>query len=194
MLPVLLAVHRADRYTVGFGSLVQLLNVGTSLYLSSAGPSDPGRGPEYFGAFGPCGEGGYWAVGRVDVPPKSSNTSVRCGSVLRLVSAARGANLALAGALAAFRFVDGAGDLDGRALWSVACDPAGFWTRGAYVQFRNYADECLLAARLDRRTHPHAQDRYPLECVPGSTANTLWVVDAGVFAQQDLDDGMVLLL
>jgi hypothetical protein len=195
MLLALLVLHRADRYTLGYGSLFQLRNVGTSLYLSSGSrnPSDPSSPWEYFAAFGPCDETGYWSVGRVHASLVTSGTSVRCGSLVHLAPGMRQSNLALPVTPMQFGFVDSVDPFDESAMWNVTCGPADFWTKDTYVQFTNVVDRCLLGARLDHKTNLHIENRYPLECDGTSTLNTLWVAEAGLFPQDEMGEGGVLI-
>jgi hypothetical protein len=195
MLAALLLLHRAQRAAIGYGSLVQLRNVGTSLYLSSGSqnPSDPGSPWEYFAAFGPCDENGYWSVGRVDLMPGTGGTSIRCGSIIRLAPNTRQTTLALSGMITAFGFVDSLETVDERVMWNVTCDAADFWRKDTYVQFRSITEGCFLGARLDHKTNGHIENRYPLECAATSTAATLWIAEAGLFPEDEMDEGAVLI-
>jgi hypothetical protein len=186
----LFVLARPDRFTVGYGSLIRLRNVATSLYLSTEpiNPSDPNAPWAYFGTFGPCDENCYWTVGRVPLSALVDWGFVSSGSLIRITSGTRQVSLAVKGKGAAFHFYGHVGTEDIYVMWNVTCEKDDNWEQDTYVQFRNVPEGCYLAADLKRRTALGKGNQHPLECVKKGSLNSLWVVDGGLFPQDDLTD------
>jgi hypothetical protein len=191
MLALLLGVCQSDdRFTVSYGSAIQLRNVGTSLYLAS-GPHDPGNPSgrwDYFGTFGPIDETWYWNINRPDIGPTSSGISIKCGAMAHISSSVKQTNLGVDDILVSIDIMGVVDQVQPGDIWNVTCGGAEGWTKGSFVQFRSLSDNCFLATRLDHKVNPSAPTRYPLHCTDRSTLNSVWVVESGLFPQTDVDE------
>jgi hypothetical protein len=179
-------LHADDRTFVSYGTVIQIRNVGSALYLASGlrNPSHPSSPLDYFGAFEPFDEGWYWNVGHIT---PTSSFAVKCGSIIHLTPFNRDANLAVENFFTIFRFVEQSEMSDSAAAWNVTCESQN-WDKNGFVQFRNVGHDCFLGARLDVRKNPMIPNRYPLECTLKSSVMTVWIVDSGLFPQDDLNE------
>jgi hypothetical protein len=183
----LVSVFRADdRTLVSYGTVIQLRNVRTALHLASVprNPARPGSTLDYFGASEPFNEGWYWNVGRIS---PSSSFTVKCGSVIHLTPLNHDANLAVEAFFTTFRFVGQPEMSDSGAFWNVTCESQN-WDKGGLVQFKNVGHNCFLGTRHDFRMDAKGGNRYPLDCTLQSDEMTIWIVDCGLFPQDELDE------
>jgi hypothetical protein len=188
LLNLLAAVCAQElRLPVTYGTIVQLRNIGTSLHLASGPRNSMQTSPwDFFGTFTPTNEDWYWTVNHIEMS-HNPELLVKCGSLIRLTPVDQKMNLAVETFFTARSLVGVADAVDNAGFWNVSCDGA-VWGFNMPVQFKNIGKGCFLAARIDRTAHPTITNRYPLECATISSDNSVWMADAGVFCQDDLED------